>query len=121
MIRRPPRSTRTDTLFPYTTLFRSAADVLMPDLERVGGISEYVKVAHMAEAFDIPVSPHLYTEYGLQLCGAIANTPFAEHMPWFGQLFNERLEMVDGALLVPDRPGLGFTFDADAVERLRIR
>src|SRR3546814_8207617 len=67
MIRRPPRSTRTDTLFPYTTLFRSAADVLMPDLERVGGISEYVKVAHMAEAFDIPVSPHLYTEYGLQL------------------------------------------------------
>jgi L-alanine-DL-glutamate epimerase-like enolase superfamily enzyme len=100
---------------------KGAADVLMPDLERVGGISEYVKVAHMAEAFDIPVSPHLYTEYGLQLCGAIANTPFAEHMPWFGALFNERLEMADGALLVPDRPGLGFTFDAEAVERLRLR
>jgi len=101
-------------------IVKGAADVLMPDLERVGGISEYVKVAHMAEAFDVPVSPHLYTEYGLQLCGAIANTPFAEHMPWFGQLFKERLEMVEGELVVPDRPGLGFTFDDAAVKRLRV-
>lgn len=102
-------------------ILKGAADVLMPDLERVGGISEYVKVAHMAAAFDIPVSPHLYTEYGLQLCGALANTPYAEHMPWFGQLFNERLEMVDGDILIPDRPGLGFTFNPDAIERLRVR
>jgi L-alanine-DL-glutamate epimerase-like enolase superfamily enzyme len=38
-------------------------------------------------------------------------------MPWFAELFQERLEMVDGDLLIPDRPGMGFRFDPDAVER----
>ncbi len=97
-----------------------AADVLMPDLQRVGGISEFMKVAHMAEAEDVPISPHIFTEQSLQLCGAIANCEWAEHMPWFTALFNEQMELVDGDLIIPDRPGLGFTFDADAVARLAI-
>ena len=41
-------------------------------------------------------------------------------MPWFETLFNETLEMADGCFLIPDRPGLGFTFDKEAVERYRI-
>jgi L-alanine-DL-glutamate epimerase-like enolase superfamily enzyme len=101
-------------------LERKSADVLMPDLQRVGGISEFMKVAHMAEAKDVPISPHLFTEPCLQLCGAIANCNYAEHMPWFEPLYNERLAMEDGDLLIPDRPGLGFTFDLDAIERYRV-
>ncbi len=101
-------------------LERQSADVLMPDLERVGGITEFVKVAHMADAFDIPVSPHLYTEQCLQLCGALGNIRYSEMMPWFGALYNEAMELVDGDLLVPDRPGLGFTFNPDAVGRYRV-
>ena len=97
-----------------------AADILMPDLQRVGGISEFMKVAAMAEARDVPVSPHIFTEQSLQLCGAIANVNFAEHMPWFVPLFAERMEMADGCLLIPDRPGLGFTFDEEAVARFRV-
>ncbi|MEQ8394179.1 mandelate racemase/muconate lactonizing enzyme family protein [Thalassobaculum sp.] len=98
-------------------LERKSADVLMPDLERVGGVTEWVRVAHMAAAYDVPVSPHIFSEHSLQLCGAISNVNYAEHMPWFAELFQERLEMVDGDLLIPDRPGMGFRFDPDAVGR----
>lgn len=101
-------------------LERKAADILMPDLQRVGGISEFMKVAHMAEAKDVPVSPHIFTEQSLQLCGAIANCNYAEHMPWFEPLYHERMALEDGQLLIPDRPGLGFTFDEEAVARFRV-
>ena len=83
-------------------LERKSADVLMPDLERVGGVTEWVRVAHMAAAYDVPVSPHIFSEHSLQLCGAISNVNYAEHMPWFAELFQERLEMVNGDLLIPE-------------------
>lgn len=101
-------------------LERGSADVLMPDLERVGGVSEWVKVAHMAAALDIPVSPHIFTEHSLQLCGAVSNVNYSEHMPWFKELFNEQMEMEGGDLIIPDRPGLGFTFNLDAIARFKL-
>ena len=102
-------------------LERGAADILMPDLERAGGVSEWLKIAHMAAAHDIPVSPHIFTEHSLQLCAAVANVTYSEHMPWFEALFREQMEMVDGELVIPDRPGMGFTFDPVAVERFALR
>ncbi len=101
-------------------LERGSADILMPDLERVGGVSEWLKVAHMARARDIPVSPHIFTEHSLQLCAAVGNVNYAEHMPWFEGLFRERMEMEDGDIIIPDRPGMGFSFDPDAVERFAL-
>ena len=99
---------------------RKSAHYLMPDLQRVGGVTEFMRVAHMAAAYDLPVSPHVFTEYSLQLCAAIPDCPVTEHMPWFQPLYNEQMEMADGDLLIPDRPGLGFTFDARQVDRLRL-
>ena len=94
-----------------------AADVLMPDLGRVGGVTEFVKVAHMADAVDVPVSSHIFTEQSLTLVAALGNATYLEHMPWFDTLFREKLEMRDGMIVVPERPGFGFTFDRDAVDR----
>ena len=45
---------------------------------------------------------------------------YSGHMPWFTELFQERMEMVDGEIIIPDRPGMGFSFDADAVERFAV-
>ena len=101
-------------------LERGSADILMPDLERVGGVSEWLKVAHMAAARDVPVSPHIFTEHSLQLCSAVSNVIYAEHMPWFEALFQERMEMDGGDIIIPDRPGMGFTFDPDAVARFAL-
>jgi len=94
------------------------ADILMPDLQRVGGVSEFMRVGHMAESFDIPISSHLFPETSIQLLGALSNASYLEYMPWFSVLYREKLEFEDGDALVPERPGFGFTFDTDYIDRL---
>jgi len=74
----------------------------------------------MADALDVPVSSHVFTEQSLTVMAALGNATYLEHMPWFGILFREKFEMRDGAVVVPERPGFGFTFDPDTIERYRI-
>jgi L-alanine-DL-glutamate epimerase-like enolase superfamily enzyme len=95
-----------------------SADVLMPDLQRSGGVSEFVRIANMAAAYDIPVSSHLFPEMSLQVLGALSNATYLEYMPWFSDLYQERLEFEDGKAIVPQRPGWGFTFDLDRIAHL---
>ena len=100
-------------------LERRAADVLMPDLQRVGGVTEFVRVGHLAAAFDIPVSSHLFPEMSVSVLAGLTNATWLEHMPWLSPLYNEALELRDGAAVVPDRPGWGFTLDMARVDGLR--
>ena len=95
-----------------------SADILMPDLQRVGGVSEFMRVGHMAESHDIAVSSHLFPETSVQVLGALSNATFLEYMPWFSPLYNEALEFRDGCAMVPERPGWGFTFNRDYVAHL---
>jgi L-alanine-DL-glutamate epimerase-like enolase superfamily enzyme len=95
-----------------------SADILMPDLQRVGGVSEFIRVGHMAASHDIPVSSHLFPETSLQVLGALTNAIFLEYMPWFSQLYREQLSFEDGCAVVPERPGWGFTFDRDRIRHL---
>lgn len=92
-----------------------SADVLMPDLQRVGGVTEFMKVAHMADAHDVPVSSHLFPEMSLPVLAALGNATYLEYMPWFSPLYRERIEFRDGAAVVPERAGWGFSFDPKAV------
>jgi L-alanine-DL-glutamate epimerase-like enolase superfamily enzyme len=96
-----------------------SADVLMPDLQRVGGVSEFMRVGHMAESYDIPVSSHLFPETSLQVLGALSNTIYLEYMPWFSKLYNETIAFEGGEAIVPERPGWGFTFNQDYVSHLQ--
>ena len=95
-----------------------SADVLMPDLQRVGGVSEFMCVGHMARAYDLPVSSHLFPETSLQLLCALSNATYLEYMPWFSKLYNETLDIRDGMATVAERPGWGFTFNLDFVAHL---
>ena len=101
-------------------LDKRAVDVLMPDLQRIGGLSEMRRVAALAASRDIPVSTHLFTEHSLCFGGSEPGCISLEHMPWFAPLFNEQMEIVDGDLLIPDRAGTGFTFDHEAIEGFRL-
>ena len=98
-----------------------AADVLMPDLQRIGGLSEFRRVASLASSFDVPISTHIFTEQSLSIAGSAANCIYLEHMPWFESLYRERMRLLDGRMAMPDGHGLGFTFDPDAVDRFRIK
>ena len=88
----------------------------MPDLQRIGGLSEMRKVAHLASAHHMDISTHIFTEQSLCIAGSASNCISVEHMPWFSSLFNEEIELKNGELLIPQRAGTGFTFDRKAIE-----
>jgi L-alanine-DL-glutamate epimerase-like enolase superfamily enzyme len=94
-----------------------AVDVLMPDLQRIGGLSEFRRSAAIAACYEIPVSSHLFTEHSICIAASEANCISVEHMPWFESLFNETMEIDNGHIQVPERPGIGFTFDQATIKR----
>ncbi len=97
-----------------------SAAYLMPDLQRMGGFTEFRKVIAHLDAAGLPFTPHLFTEQSLHLMAAGASDLPAEHMPWFGALYREKLVLdADGMMAVPQAPGIGFTFDWDAIEGYR--
>ncbi|MFT4608567.1 MAG: L-alanine-DL-glutamate epimerase-like enolase superfamily enzyme [Chitinophagales bacterium] len=97
-----------------------AVDVLMPDLQRIGGLSEMRRVAAIASVHNVPISTHIFTEHSICIAASEPNCLSVEHMPWFSPLFNETMEIKDGNILVPDRPGIGFSFDQTAIARFKI-
>ena len=95
-------------------------DIPMIDLLRVGGITQWMKVAGMAEAFNLPVVSHLVPEIHVHLVAAAPNGLTVEYMPWTLQLFEETPKLERGQLVVPAKPGLGLAFDQATVKRYQI-
>ena len=89
-------------------------DIVMVDLLRVGGITQWMKVAHMAEAYNLPVVTHLAPEVLGHALAAAPNGKYVEHMPWAFALFEEVPQInAAGRLVMPDTPGLGLRFDEE--------
>jgi L-alanine-DL-glutamate epimerase-like enolase superfamily enzyme len=101
-------------------LDHKAADILMPDMGRVGGLTEMLKVAHMAEAYDIPVTPHSFPQESMQVVGSIPNGTYVECLPWFAPLYRDRIAITEGRLAISQSPGNGSPLDPEAIERYRI-
>ncbi len=102
--------------FRYLLEHRSI-DIVMVDLLRVGGITPWMKVAHLAEAYNLPVVSHLATELLGHAVAAVPNGLTVEHMPWSFSLFQEVPQVEDGQLVLPRRPGFGLEFDEAALEK----
>ncbi len=91
-----------------------AADYLMPDAPRVGGITPFLKVAGLAEHAGLMLAPHFAMELHVHLAAAYPREPWVEHFEWLEPLFNERIAIRDGRMLVPTLPGLGLTLSDQA-------
>ena len=91
-----------------------AADYLMPDAPRVGGITPFLKIAAQAEHANLMLAPHFAMELHVHLGAAYPTEPWVEHFDWLEPLFNEHLEIKDGRMLVPTRPGLGVSLSEQA-------
>ena len=91
-----------------------AADYLMPDAPRVGGITPFLKIAAQAEAAGLMLAPHFAMELHVHLAAAYPTEPWVEHFDWLEPLFNERLQIADGRIQVPTRPGLGLSLSDQA-------
>src|SRR3546814_5336552 len=95
------------------------ADFLQADAPRVGGITPFLKICTLAEHHRLGLAPHFVMEIHLHLAAAYPGEPWVEHFEWLEPVFNERLEIRDGRMHVPDRPGLGFTLSEAAASRTR--
>jgi L-alanine-DL-glutamate epimerase-like enolase superfamily enzyme len=91
-----------------------AADYLMPDAPRVGGITPFLKIAAQAEQAGLMLGPHFAMELHVHLGAVYPTEPWVEHFDWLEPLFNERLEIKDGRMIVPTRPGLGLSLSEQA-------
>lgn len=91
-----------------------AADWLMPDGPRVGGITPFLKIAALAEHAGLMLAPHFAMELHVHLAATYPTEPWVEHFDWLEPLFNERLSIRAGRMQVPDRPGLGFSLSGQA-------
>jgi len=103
-----------------------AADILQPDAAVAGGVSEWMRIAHTAASFDLPVAPHWNHDIHVHLAAAVTNCLSVE---WFDleqditnfeRLLAEPIRPSGGRLAVPDRPGIGLVMDMEAVERYGI-
>lgn len=91
-----------------------AADYLMPDAPRVGGITPFLKIAAQAEHAGLMLGPHFAMELHVHLGAIYPTEPWVEHFDWLEPLFNERLEIAGGRMLVPTRPGMGLSLSEQA-------
>ena len=94
-----------------------SVDIVMIDVLRSGGITGWMKIAGMAEAFNVPVVNHLCPELSVHLVAAIPHGLTVEYMPWSGRMFEEVPQPVKGELTVPLKPGHGLKFDQAALKR----
>src|SRR5688572_6719335 len=96
-------------------LERRACSIVQVDYARIGGVTPWLKVAHLAEAFNIAVCPHFLMELHVSLTAAVPNGAWVEYIPQLDAITSSRITIVDGRARAPDAVGLGIDWDLDAV------
>jgi mandelate racemase len=98
-----------------------ACDYVMPDLERIGGVTGWREAAALAAARSVPMSSHLFAEVSAHLLAATPTAHWLEYVDWAGAILEEPLEIRDGHAVIPARPGNGLKWNNDAAARYRMK
>ncbi len=96
-----------------------ACQIVQVDVARIGGITPWLKVAHMAECQNISVCPHFLMELHVSLSCAVPNAPWVEYIAQLDDIALSRLVMEGGCALPPTKPGLGIDWDWNQIQALR--
>jgi mandelate racemase len=96
----------------------SSCDYVMPDVERIGGVTGWLRAAALADARSLPMSSHLYPEISVHLLAATPTAHWLEYVDWLDQVVEEPLRVNNGGVIAPERPGLGIEWNREAVKRL---
>ena len=110
-------------------LKRRSIDILQPDLTWCGGLSEAIKIAHLAKSYNVPVVPHVSSMYSYHFAISQTNCPFSEFIirgtrgdeivPTMGDLFEDEPLPVNGRMKVGDKPGWGMTLNRNGLNLSR--
>ncbi len=98
-------------------LEQGACSVVQADVARVGGITPWLKIAHLAEAFNVPICPHFLMELHVSLVCAVPNAPTLEYIPQLDDVTRAPLAIEAGMARPPEAPGIGIHWDWEAVDR----
>jgi len=98
-------------------LAAKACDLVMPDLERIGGVTGWQRAASLAAERKLPMSSHLFPETSAHLLAVTPTCHYLEFVDWAAAILAEPLRIEDGAAVIPDRPGTGVAWDEEAVKR----
>jgi len=97
-----------------------SVDIVMIDQVRSGGITPWLKIAGLAQAFNLPVVSHGVPEIHVHLVGAVPNGLTVEYMPRLFRLFEEVPVPQNGDLVMPTVPGLGLKFNEETIRRFAV-
>ncbi len=98
----------------YELIRQRSVDILQPDAPRIGGITQFLRLATLADHANLGLAPHFAMEIHVHLAAAYPHEPWVEHFDWLYPLFDERLVTRDGRMHLSDRPGLGITLSEQA-------
>jgi L-alanine-DL-glutamate epimerase-like enolase superfamily enzyme len=101
-------------------LQRNACSVVQVDVARIGGITPWLKTAHLAESFNVSVCPHFLMELHVSLTAAVPNGRWVEYIPQLDDLTSTKMKIVEGRAVPPDEPGLGIDWDWSAIDERRV-
>jgi mandelate racemase len=96
-----------------------ACDLVMPDVARIGGVTGWMQAAGVAAAFGVPISTHLMPEISAHLLAASPGADWLEYVDWLSPLLEQPFQVIDGSVVIPDRPGIGLVWNASAVKKYR--
>jgi len=103
----------------YDAVAAKAADYLMLDAARIGGVSGWLRGAAIAAARGIPVSSHLFPEISVHLLAATPTAHWLEYVSWADAILKEPLQISKGYITPPNKPGLGLEWSEEGVQRYR--
>ncbi len=98
-----------------------ACSIVQVDVARIGGITPWLKVAHMAESFNVSVCPHFLMELHVSMSAAVPNATWVEYIPQLDSITKSRLIIEDGFARPPMIPGLGIEWDWEQIEKAAVQ
>lgn len=110
-----------DTFELLNALQAKAMDFVMPDIQRIGGVTGWLRAAAICQAYGMEMSSHLFPEYSAHLLAVTPTCHWLEYMDWSVPLLQEPFETKDGHVVIPQRPGVGMVWNEDAVSRYLAR
>lgn len=99
---------------------KGACSIVQVDVARIGGITPWLKVAHMAESFDMPICPHFLMELHVSLACAVPNGKYVEYIPQLDDVTEKGMMVENGFAVAPNEPGIGIAWNWDVVRALTI-
>ena len=106
-----------DTFEMADAIALESLDYVMPDVQRIGGVTGWLRAAALAHAHDIEMSSHLFPEYSCHLLAVTPTRHWLEYVDWAAPVLADPVQVKDGNVLIPDRPGAGITWNEEAVRR----